>query len=129
LAAAKGHCDIVNFLAKKECDLNGKTKIKNESYTAMHLATLQNHTNVVKCLLENGAKFRIKDHYGFSVIICAVVHGRVEIANELINKGAGVNFINIFTYEFFLRTSFSTYVTREKMPKRNVRTKNVCAKG
>ena len=91
LAAAKGHCDIVNFLAKKECDLNGKTKIKDRSYTAMHLATLQNHRNVVKCLLENGADFRIKDHEPLSVFILAVEHGRVEIANELINNGADVN--------------------------------------
>ena len=57
----------------------------------MHLATLQNHTNVVKCLLENGADFSIKDRDGFSVFILAVQHGRVEIAKELINNGADVN--------------------------------------
>jgi ankyrin repeat protein len=71
--------------------LRYKCKKESSGETALHLATSQNHINVVKCFLENGADFRIWDNSEKSAFFLAVNLDFVEIARELIIKGADVN--------------------------------------
>ena len=54
-------------------------------------AARNGHENIVKTLVENGAKVDLKDNEGTSALILAAQYGRYEIVKFLIPRIANIN--------------------------------------
>ena len=57
---------------------------------ALHLAASEGHTDVVECLIKNGADVNVTDRMGFSPLVDACRHGHLRIQNMLREAGGQV---------------------------------------
>lgn len=64
-AARQGHLPIVNFLLKKDSDIDAVTK---NGWSALHLASYQGHYSVAEILLTCGASQLLKDSQGHTAL-------------------------------------------------------------
>ena len=60
-------------------------------YTALMAAARNGHENIVKTLVENGAKVDLKDNEGMTANIMAAQYGHYEIVKFLIPRVANIN--------------------------------------
>lgn len=82
------------LVALKECMEKYGIQInyQNEStFTALMLASYNNHTNIVKFLIQNGADTELKDCCGTTALIGAAYYGNYDIVNTLLEFGADIN--------------------------------------
>jgi len=101
LAAGSGKIDMVNILLKtdifKEEYLNYVHKQRTstasmERGTPLHTAAYNGHLDVVKLLIGlERCELDIQDNIGMTPLNNAIMRGNVDIAIELINKGADVH--------------------------------------
>jgi len=56
IASQKGHMDIVKALLKAGADLNKEATFGGVYYTALGFAKREDHSEIVKLLIESGAK-------------------------------------------------------------------------
>ncbi|KAI8497124.1 hypothetical protein Bbelb_250730 [Branchiostoma belcheri] len=73
---------ILSFLASVAASRHGGT--------ALHLASEDGHTRVVKLLIQHGADVGAKDKYGQTALHLASRHGRTWVVEMLIQHGADV---------------------------------------
>jgi ankyrin repeat protein len=64
---------------------------KSEGYTALHVAALEGHANLVQLLLEQGMDVDLENEYGQTSLHIAADFGEVEVAQLLLDHGATVN--------------------------------------
>lgn len=61
-AAKKGRLDVVDWLFEQNADMNIRT---NGGYTALHIATIHGHVNVIRGLVKTfGADINVRDYSG-----------------------------------------------------------------
>jgi ankyrin repeat protein len=79
---------VKSLLGKKPSLLSVKDKDGN---TALHLASSEDHFEIVQFLLSKGASLAAKDDLGFTPLHKAVWKGRIKTVEILLTKGADVN--------------------------------------
>lgn len=93
LAASNGHLAIVQFLMKKNFNVDASNK-KNE--TALHLAIFNAHDNIFECLIHHNANLTVLDNEGDSLLAWAAFKGHLNMADKLIKLHAKTNTKNKF---------------------------------
>ncbi|KAL7803511.1 hypothetical protein V8C44DRAFT_353064 [Trichoderma aethiopicum] len=89
IAAEFGHAPLISLLIKDhKAHVNGKDEDGN---TPLHIAALRGHLDVVKMLVENGARIDSRDHYGQTPLFKTMKYSEYRIAEYLIECGADVN--------------------------------------
>ena len=74
-AARDGQMGVLKEMIQ-EVDINS---IGNEGLTALHYSAINNHVEVVKYLIENGADINVKDNNGQTPFYIAAREGKLEI--------------------------------------------------
>src|ERR1700686_1738386 len=74
-AARHNRSGAAKALVSNKFDLEAKTADK-DGFTALHLAAIDGHTELVRFLLEEGAQINAKDRRGFNAFNHAVLNGR-----------------------------------------------------
>jgi hypothetical protein len=82
LAARRGSEDLVRFLAKHRANVQARNRYGD---TALMLAALKGHGEVVKILADAGAEV---DHKGWTPLAYAAFEGHADIVRYLLGKGA-----------------------------------------
>src|SRR5579864_5086024 len=90
LAAYLGQKDTVQHLLERGADPNAVAKNETE-FTALTGAVAQNHNEVAKMLVENGANVNYSYEGGFTPLIHAAHAGNLELVKLLLEKGADPN--------------------------------------
>lgn len=81
-----------NVELKKALDAGADVKIINvEGQTALMLAVLYNHEEILQTLLASGVEIDVADNKGFTVLMMAVKYGNKVITQMLINGGAALD--------------------------------------
>lgn len=88
-AAESGNLDALRQLVSTTSELVNCRDA--DDYTPLHRACYNNHTEVIKYLLENGANIFAKSSEGWEPLHSAVHWGQTEAAALLIEAGANVN--------------------------------------
>ena len=71
--------------------MDGDINLRNScGKTALYLAVLRNHLNVVKVLVEHGANVGIKEENGWSPLHVASAKGYYSIMKYLLQKGGSI---------------------------------------
>ena len=92
-ASSKGYQDIVELCLNHNCDLNITDRF---GWTALTLACVFDHVNIVELLLNAGANPNVKfGNEGQTALILVIKKGYFEIAKLLLLKGADPNIIDI----------------------------------
>ena len=90
-AATRGHYSIVEALLTAQADPN----LRLPQGGALHCATMHNHLDVVRRLLQSDALVDIREQCpygkGWTALMYAAALGQMEIAHLLISQGADVN--------------------------------------
>jgi uncharacterized protein len=87
LAAYLGQKESVNYLIEKGADLNALAR--NETgYTALTGAVSQNHNEIAKILVKNGARVNHGYEGGFTPLMHAAYAGNIELVSFLLQNGA-----------------------------------------
>ncbi len=83
LAAITGQIELVRLLVEKGADINNNAG----SGTALEFAAENGHLNVVKYLLDNGAKSHQEDY----ALSCAIDYNQTDVVKLLLEKGANAD--------------------------------------
>ncbi|XP_065831398.1 uncharacterized protein [Oscarella lobularis] len=84
LACSRGHLSTVRFLCSNQCDLNVKNQ---KGWTALHAAVFNDHSVIVKCLVNNFAvDVNEPDYSGRTPFHLACANGRNDSALFLLNE-------------------------------------------
>jgi ankyrin repeat protein len=93
-----GHADIVRaFLEKKITTVNDIVS-KIGKFTAVHIAALRGHVDVMCVLVDYGASIDIADTIQVTPLLYAVRHQKYDMVKYLIENGANVNAIDIMNH-------------------------------
>ena len=79
------------LLRQPEIDVN---RMNNEGVTALMCASSQGHTEIVRMLLEKGAKVNATDDDGNTALMDASRDGRADVVSLLLENGANLNATN-----------------------------------
>ncbi|KAL4224965.1 spermatogenesis [Mactra antiquata] len=88
-AAENNHIDIVKELLELDNELV-KSK-DNDGYTALHRASYNGHTDMVKFLLQHGASINARTNDGWQALHSASRWNQDSIVSVLLQHGADVN--------------------------------------
>ncbi len=89
IASFQGHLSTAEYLFKKaKADVNIADGDKN---TALHLAAMREHTNIVHLICDHGANIDGKGKYGFTALHWASRNGHLPIVQCLVGRGASLN--------------------------------------
>ena len=64
--------------------------------TALMLATIEGHTEIVDILIEAGADLNIQEEHGDTALMKAIYKKNIDIAEMLIDSGADLNIQNVY---------------------------------
>lgn len=84
LACYRGNTDVAKYIASKTTDINYKSK----QGTALMAAVMNGNVELVKFLLQKGAKADVTEESGKTALIYAVFFGKTDCAKALIAAGA-----------------------------------------
>lgn len=88
-AAYQGNVAKVKAALQSGADKNGKDE--KQSYTALMIATVTGHKNVVVALINLKVDIDSRNLKGDTALILAARHGKLDILKELIRAKADVN--------------------------------------
>jgi ankyrin repeat protein len=92
-ATAKGHTEAVNTLIELGADINAKDE---DGMTPMHwaakkeFAEVNKVVEVINALIAAKADINAKSYFGFTPLHLAIINGKTEIVQALIDQGASV---------------------------------------
>lgn len=92
LAAEAGQIEAVNAFIKYKAQIDYPSK--NRGITALGAAALAGHLEIVKALVEAGAKLEVKDNAGVTPLAHAVSLSRVTVVEYLLSKGADARVVD-----------------------------------
>ena len=101
-ASAEGHVDVVKILLAAGADANLKAHVStitershadhpSGGFTALMFAVRDGHLDVVKALIEGGADLKAANADGATATAVAIVNDRLDMAKELLDRGANPN--------------------------------------
>ena len=76
---------VIELLANQHLEINGAGQ---NGITALHEAAVDGNINIMKALVDHGAKINVYDSEGFTPLDYAVFGGNFECASYLIENGA-----------------------------------------
>ena len=125
-ATESGNIRRVQELLDSGVDIN---IVNDYGMTALMLASMYEHIDIVRLLLEKGAGVNIRDEGGYNALMWASVRGYTDIARLLLETGANVNLQNEDGYTALMLASVSgiTEIVRlllEKGADVNIRDEN-----
>ena len=82
----------VKFFARAQADYLNKKNIGGAS--ALHLAARVGNLEIIKLLVENGAKINIKDNEGWTPLMRSVISSNVDVISYLLTKEADATILN-----------------------------------
>ena len=85
-ASLRGFDEAVHFLLRGGAKV-GAIDEKTDS-TALHLAAMGGHCNIVRTLIEQGADVDMPDMFGSTALIGALVEGHEAVSSVLLDSGA-----------------------------------------
>jgi ankyrin repeat protein len=88
VAAENGHTTMVRYLVERGANIEA-TCFGEEK--PLHIAVEKNHIDVVRILTEHGANKEAADNGGWTVLIHASFHGKVLLAEYLLEQGCDVD--------------------------------------
>jgi len=89
VASYIGNLEVAKILLEKGADINAKN---DNGETALHMASHENHQQIVELLLEQEKiNLEARSKKGSSPLLVAVYMGNLEIAKLLLEKGADIN--------------------------------------
>jgi ankyrin repeat protein len=95
----KGNIVEVTRLLDNGINPNSKYKVSYtldpelmQDATPLHWAAINKHTELVKLLLDRGAKINARDVFGFTAMHWAARNGNTELVELLLDRGANINF-------------------------------------
>ncbi|XP_076684312.1 uncharacterized protein LOC143377171 [Andrena cerasifolii] len=88
-AIEKKHAEIANLLLANGCKVNKKNK--NRVNSPLHYAAINGEVELVRVLLDKGAKVDARNSHGKTPLHNGVTSRKTEIVELLLNKGANVN--------------------------------------
>lgn len=97
LASEIGDLDVIQCFVEHGAELdyapNGKQAddLNITGQTALFMATLKEQNDVVKYLIEKGAKVNVRNRYGVSPLLLCSEAGNEELVKMLVNAGADIN--------------------------------------
>ncbi|XP_055970032.1 ankyrin repeat and SOCS box protein 3 isoform X1 [Sorex fumeus] len=89
LAVESGQIDVLKLLLRGGAKVNGSHSMCG--WNALHQATFQENTDMVKLLLKKGANMECQDDFGITPLFVAAQYGKLESLCLLISSGANVN--------------------------------------
>src|SRR2546421_1753162 len=90
LTAYLGQKETTEYLIGKGADVNAIAR-NSTGFTALTGAVANNHTEIAKLLVKQGAQVNYRYEGGFSPLMGAAEHGNVELVNFLLENGADPN--------------------------------------
>ena len=90
LTAFLGQKETTEYLIGKGADVNAVAR-NSTGFTALTGAVANNHTEIAKLLVKQGAQINYRYEGGFSPLMGASEHGNVELVNFLLANGADPN--------------------------------------
>jgi ankyrin repeat protein len=137
MAAKKGHYDLCKFLIEKGADVNGNvdndddddvddddadddagswvsTFARFDNSTALILACQNNHSEIIKLLVDNGAEVNVKNKGGFTPFMSS---DDIEIRKFLLEKGAEINAQNFSGMTALMFSAVGTSKLKKYMSK------------
>ncbi|XP_033000968.1 ankyrin repeat and SOCS box protein 3 isoform X3 [Lacerta agilis] len=89
LAVQNGHVDVIKLLLQQGANINGPHCWSE--WNSLHQAAFQNYPEILKLLLNKGAKKECVDDFGITPLFVAAQYGKLESLRILISYGANVN--------------------------------------
>ncbi|GBM98995.1 Ankyrin-3 [Araneus ventricosus] len=86
LGCVKGDLKFVQYCIKEGCDIEARTKLLND--TALHLAVMRGHAEVVKYLLDNGSNINAPTDNGATALAIAIEENKRDILDILMDRNA-----------------------------------------
>ena len=80
--------EIINGCDDEKIDINVPIV---DGETGLHLASMNGHLNIVKCLIDEKANIEAKDNNGATPLLLACFKGHLEILKLLIENEANVH--------------------------------------
>lgn len=91
-AASNGALDVIKvLLADERTNVNAKT---DERVSALFLATIQGHLDVVKALIEAGADVNLRTEDGRTPLHASAYRGHADVTEALLNASADPSILN-----------------------------------
>jgi ankyrin repeat protein len=91
-AARRGDvAEIQQFIQDPQVDINTQN---GKGFSALILATYDNHIEAAKALIDAGADLNLQDASGNSALMGVSFKGYADIARLLIERGADINLTN-----------------------------------
>ncbi|XP_055994962.1 ankyrin repeat and SOCS box protein 3-like [Sorex fumeus] len=88
-AVESGQIDVLKLLLRGGANVNGSHSMCG--WNALHQATFQENTDMVKLLLKKGANMECQDDFGITPLFVTVQYVKLESLCLLISSGANVN--------------------------------------
>ncbi|CAK6435081.1 unnamed protein product [Pipistrellus nathusii] len=89
LAVENGRMDVLRLLLRYGANVNGSHSMCG--WNALHQASFQENTEIIKLLLKRGASKECQDDFGITPLFVAAQYGKLESLSILISSGANVN--------------------------------------
>jgi ankyrin repeat protein len=109
-AVHDGSLDELQRLLSSGADINARDR---HGQTALMLAAIEGHGDVVAWLVERGAALDHTAKYGLSALMLAVIGGHVGVVRRLISAGAGVNLRGAGAPGFAGKTALDLAIARD----------------
>ena len=91
-AILKADLKSVKFFLENGAEINARAKGRPKKPFPLHLAITENHIEIVKMLLQNGANVNIKKRdYSKSPLHLAVAENNIDIVKLLVQNGAQID--------------------------------------
>ena len=96
-ASSGGKAKVVNYLINLGCSPN--VRQANLNYTPLHNAAGYGHSDIVRTLLQNGAKVDEQNFQGLTPLMFAVQNCHCEIARQILHVGCDLS-VRVETSEY-----------------------------
>ena len=110
-AVRHGSIDALQRLLTSGADINARDE---HGQTALMLAALEGHGDVIGWLVERGAALDHTAKYGLSALMLAVIRGHVDVVRRLTEAGANRSLLGTSAPGFADKTALDLAIARDE---------------